>query len=141
MTRAMRTARTSAKNTHWMFLPLVLPGVLAAANADILNIVIDGPLDIPLPKNLSSAHHCRGETGNASALLIQLRNPGGLADSTRQIMTESSNPRRLVIIYVAPSGARAASAGFFILESADIAAMAPGTNTGAAHPDAWAGAR
>ncbi|HKD85195.1 MAG TPA: nodulation protein NfeD [Terriglobales bacterium] len=71
---------------------------------------------------------------NADAVLIELHTPGGLADSTRQIIEKILNSPVPVIVYVAPTGANAASAGFFILESADIAAMAPGTNTGAAHP-------
>ena len=71
---------------------------------------------------------------NADAVLIELHTPGGLADSTRQIIQKILNSPVPVIVYVAPTGANAASAGFFILESADIAAMAPGTNTGAAHP-------
>ena len=71
---------------------------------------------------------------HAEAVLIQLQTPGGLADSTRDIIEEIVASPVPVIIYVAPAGARAASAGFFILESADVAAMAPGTNTGAAHP-------
>lgn len=70
----------------------------------------------------------------ASALLIELRTPGGLESSTREIITKITSSPVPVIVYVYPSGSRAASAGFFILESADIAAMAPGTNTGAAHP-------
>src|SRR5277367_1148740 len=71
---------------------------------------------------------------HAAALLVVLDTPGGLLDSTRQIvgaMLSSSVP---VIVYVSPAGARAASAGFFLLEAADVAAMAPGTNAGAAHP-------
>ena len=71
---------------------------------------------------------------NADAVLIELRTPGGLADSTREIIQKILASPVPVIVYVAPTGANAASAGFFILESADIAAMAPGTNTGAAHP-------
>ncbi len=71
---------------------------------------------------------------NADAVLIELRTPGGLVDSTRAIIQKILASPVPVIVYVAPSGANAASAGFFILESADIAAMAPGTNTGAAHP-------
>ena len=71
---------------------------------------------------------------NADAVLIELRTPGGLVDSTREIIQKILNSPVPVIVYVAPTGANAASAGFFILESADIAAMAPGTNTGAAHP-------
>src|ERR1035438_4650869 len=71
---------------------------------------------------------------NADAVLIELRTPGGLVDSTRSIIAKMLASPVPIIIYVAPSGARAASAGFFILEAADVAAMAQGTNTGAAHP-------
>jgi len=71
---------------------------------------------------------------NADAVLIELNTPGGLVDSTRSIIEKILASPVPVIVYVAPTGARAASAGFFILESADVAAMAPGTNTGAAHP-------
>ncbi len=71
---------------------------------------------------------------NADAVLIELHTPGGLVDSTRDIIQKILASPVPVIVYVAPTGANAASAGFFILESADIAAMAPGTNTGAAHP-------
>jgi membrane-bound serine protease (ClpP class) len=70
----------------------------------------------------------------AEAVLIELSTPGGLDDSTRSIVHKITRSPVPVIVYVTPSGSRAASAGFFILESADIAAMAPGTNTGAAHP-------
>ena len=69
----------------------------------------------------------------AQALLIQMDTPGGLVDSMRQIVGAILGSRVPVIVYVSPSGARAGSAGFFILESADIAAMAPGTEAGAAH--------
>jgi membrane-bound serine protease (ClpP class) len=75
---------------------------------------------------------------HASAVLIELHTPGGLVTSTREIISKILSSPVPVIIYVAPSGANAASAGFFILESADIAAMAPGTNTGSAHPVALA---
>ncbi len=71
---------------------------------------------------------------HADAVIIELSTPGGLADSTREIVEKIFRSKVPVIVYVAPSGARAASAGFFILEAADVAAMAPGTNTGAAHP-------
>src|SRR5208283_275367 len=71
---------------------------------------------------------------NDQALLIEINTPGGLVESTREIIEKITASPVPVILYVTPSGSRAASAGFFILESADIAAMAPGTNTGAAHP-------
>ena len=71
---------------------------------------------------------------HAQAVVVELGTPGGLLDSTREIVTSIEQSEVPVIVYVAPSGSRAASAGFFILESADIAAMAPGTNTGASHP-------
>ena len=71
---------------------------------------------------------------HADAVLIILSTPGGLIDSTRDIISRILASPVPVIVYVAPAGARAASAGFFILVAADVAAMAPGTNTGAAHP-------
>lgn len=71
---------------------------------------------------------------NARAVILSLGTPGGLLESTRTMVQDIENSPVPVIIYVSPSGSRAGSAGFFILESADIAAMAPGTNAGAAHP-------
>jgi membrane-bound serine protease (ClpP class) len=68
------------------------------------------------------------------ALLIEMDTPGGLLDSTRTMAGAILTSTVPVIVYIAPAGARAGSAGFFLLESADIAAMAPGTNAGAAHP-------
>src|SRR2546428_3411015 len=68
------------------------------------------------------------------AVIIELSTPGGLIDSTRSIVEKMMTSRVPVIVYVSPAGSRAASAGFFLLEAADISAMAPGTNTGAAHP-------
>lgn len=71
---------------------------------------------------------------HAEAVMVQLATPGGLLTSTRAMVTAIVESPVPVVVYVAPSGSRAASAGFFILESADVAAMAPGTNTGASHP-------
>jgi membrane-bound serine protease (ClpP class) len=76
----------------------------------------------------------RANRDGAQALLVQLDTPGGLLDSTREMAGAILDSRVPVIVYVSPEGARAGSAGFFLLESADVAAMAPGTNAGAAHP-------
>ena len=76
----------------------------------------------------------RASRDGAQALLVELDTPGGLLDSTRAMAGAILGSRVPVIVYVAPAGARAGSAGFFLLESADVAAMAPGTNAGAAHP-------
>lgn len=81
----------------------------------------------------------RAHAGNARALIIQLDTPGGLLSSTRSIVKEMLGAPLPVIVYVAPSGAGAGSAGVFITLAANVAAMAPGTNIGAAHPVAGGG--
>ena len=76
----------------------------------------------------------RAEQEKAALLVVELSTPGGLMTSMREITTAIVNSKVPVATYVYPSGARAASAGFFVLLAGDVAAMAPGTNTGAAHP-------
>lgn len=71
---------------------------------------------------------------DAEAFLIELSTPGGLLTSTREIFTAMLEAETPVVVFVSPRGSQAASAGFFLLMAADVAAMAPGTNTGAAHP-------
>jgi membrane-bound serine protease (ClpP class) len=71
---------------------------------------------------------------HAEAVLISMGTPGGLLDSTREMVADIEASQVPVIIFIEPSGSRAGSAGFFLLEAADVAAMAPGTNAGAAHP-------
>ncbi|QNI30400.1 nodulation protein NfeD [Alloacidobacterium dinghuense] len=88
----------------------------------------------PISEQYISRGIARAADIHAEAVLIELDTPGGLLDSTRNVVHDILASPSPVIVYVAPSGSRAGSAGFFILESADIAAMAPGTNAGAAHP-------
>ena len=108
------------------------------AAAQVLRLHIDGTIQPIAAEEVSRAIDA-AQTRHASALLIEINTPGGLLDSTRDIIGKIESSSVPVIVYVGPSGARAASAGFFILESADVAAMANGTNTGAAHPVASIG--
>ena len=71
---------------------------------------------------------------HASAVLVSMGTPGGLLESTREMVANIEASSVPVIIFIEPSGSRAGSAGFFLLEAADVAAMAPGTEAGAAHP-------
>jgi membrane-bound serine protease (ClpP class) len=76
----------------------------------------------------------RADAANASLVVFTLRTPGGLVDSTRTIITRMISAKTPVVVWVGPGGARAASAGFLLTIAADVAAMAPGTSVGAAHP-------
>lgn len=105
----------------------------AACQAQVVKVVVHDTIQAATEERIQRALD-RAAQQNAEAVLIELNTPGGVMDAMRGIMTRIIASRVPVIIYVAPSGSRAASAGFFILESADVAAMAPGTNTGAAHP-------
>lgn len=96
-------------------------------------LVLDDTIQ-PVSASMLERAIARANSDGAAALLIQLNTPGGLLDSTRAMAGAILSSRVPVILYVAPAGARAGSAGFFLLEAADVAAMAPGTNAGAAHP-------
>ena len=112
---------------------VVLALLVIAAQAEVLKIVVDDTIQ-PITAEYIQRAVNEAAREHATALLLELRTPGGLVDSTREIISSITNSAVPVVIYVTPSGARAASAGFFILESADVAAMTPGSNTGAAHP-------
>ncbi len=88
----------------------------------------------PVSADYVAAGLARAEEVGAAAVIIRLDTPGGLVDSMRAIVEDILTSDVPVIVWVAPSGVRAASAGFFILLSGDLALMASGTNTGAAHP-------
>jgi membrane-bound serine protease (ClpP class) len=112
----------------WLFLGFALP-----AQCKIARIDINGAID-PITAEFVARSITRAEAEQASIVLMRLQTPGGFGSSMEEIISRMLGSRVPVIVYVAPSGAKAASAGFFILLAADIAAMAPGTNTGAAHP-------
>ena len=115
-----------------LFVTMLL-AVAAAASADVVKLTVDDMIH-PISDEFIGRGLDFAAAHRADAVLIELRTPGGLEQSMREIVQKILRSPVPVIVYVAPSGSRAASAGFFILESADIAAMAPGTNTGAAHP-------
>ncbi len=110
----------------------------ALARADVLKIEVRDTIH-PISDEFIGRALEQAARDHDEAVIIELSTPGGLLESTRSIIQKILASPVPVIVYVAPSSARAASAGFFILESADIAAMAPGTNTGAAHPVAFGG--
>jgi len=115
---------------------LLLLCVAASApgqSARVMEISIDRVVH-PLTSEIVSQGLAQAERDNAAAVLIHLNTPGGLLTATQQIIQKIIASPVPVITYVNPSGGRAASAGFMILIAADVAAMAPGTNTGAAHP-------
>lgn len=117
----------------FLALTAILTLSATSAQAQVVRITIDDTIHPITDEYIGRAINHAAQI-HANALLIELKTPGGLADSTRDIVEKILASPVPVIVYVAPSGARAASAGFFILEAADVAAMAPGTNTGAAHP-------
>jgi membrane-bound serine protease (ClpP class) len=112
---------------------LVLCLAPSSGYADVLKIVVDDTIQ-PIAEEFVDKAIQEAQRSHSEALIIELNTPGGLMSSMHEIIEKVLASPSPVIIYVAPSGAHAASAGFFILESADIAAMAPGTHTGAAHP-------
>ena len=114
-------------------LPCLLLALTAFSHAEVLKLVVNDTIQ-PISEEYISRGIDKAKVDKADAVLIELRTPGGMLDSTRTIIEKILASDVPVIVYVTPSGGYAASAGFFILQSADVAAMAPGTNTGAAHP-------
>jgi len=115
---------------------LAIAALLTAAlhaHASVLRLNVNDMIH-PISDEFIGRAIDQAQSEHDDAVILVLSTPGGLLDSTRSIVEKIMTSRVPVIVYVAPAGSRAASAGFFILESADVAAMAPGTNTGAAHP-------
>ena len=113
---------------------LLLPGGQAAAAPSAVHILtVQAPISPGVADYIDGAIEA-ADQAQAACVVIQLDTPGGLMESMRQIVQKIMSARTPIVVYVAPSGARAASAGVLITVAADIAAMAPGTNIGAAHP-------
>ncbi len=117
-------------------LALIAQAAFAAPKAIAVNV--DGVVH-PITTEIISHAIARAKAENADLLIVRLNTPGGLMDAMRDTIAQILRSPVPVVTFVAPSGGRAASAGFFILESGDVAAMAPGTATGAAHPVPMAG--
>jgi membrane-bound serine protease (ClpP class) len=119
-------------------LLLLAAAPVAAASAPVATIQIDGVIS-PVTLRLVETALARAQADKAQALIIQLDTPGGLERSMRAICQRLLNADIPVIVWVGPTGARAASAGVFITLAAHVAVMAPATNIGAAHPVAVGG--
>jgi membrane-bound serine protease (ClpP class) len=134
----------SLASIRWLALALLLsvglraadvtpPPVSAGGPAGVVELHIAGEIDPVMAEYIDGGIDQANRRG-ADLILITMDTPGGLDTSMREIIQHIFDSRAPVAVYVTPAGSRAASAGFFILLSADIAAMAPGTHTGAASP-------
>src|SRR5262245_29398089 len=123
--------------------PCLLAVALAAAapppaehEGPVVVMELDGAIQPASQRYLARGLKVAEQAG-AALIVIELDTPGGLLVSLREMTTAITGSRVPVAVFVAPAGARAASAGFFLLVAADVAVMAPGTNAGAAHPVAF----
>lgn len=117
----------------FLFFVLLFAGNAAAAKGDVYIVAINDAISPGIAEYISNSIE-RAEKEEAACLIIELDTPGGLAESMRLIIKDILGSRVPIVVFVAPSGARAASAGVMITMAADVAVMAPGTNIGAAHP-------
>jgi membrane-bound serine protease (ClpP class) len=123
-----------SKSSSRVLLALAAILILSSvSSAEVLKIVVNDTIQPVTQEYIARAIDEAARRGD-QAVLIEINTPGGLVESTRQIIEKITNSPVPVILYVAPTGSRAGSAGMFILEAADVSAMAPGTNAGAAHP-------
>ncbi|HEY0492814.1 MAG TPA: nodulation protein NfeD [Candidatus Dormibacteraeota bacterium] len=128
MKRASRLVAVAA------FLTLAAPAIPArASEPHVLVATLNGVIN-PITDHYILTAVDRAVQGHATALIIAMDTPGGLDTSMRDIIKKMLAAPVPVVVYVSPSGARAASAGLYITEASDLAAMAPGTNIGSAHP-------
>jgi membrane-bound serine protease (ClpP class) len=116
-----------------LFLSVLLLPPANSANNSVMVLTVDGVIN-PVSAEFMEKGIARANEMSLEAILVQLDTPGGLDTSMRKIIKAINASNIPVIVYVSPSGARAASAGVFITMAAHVAAMSPGTNIGAAHP-------
>ncbi len=138
MRRSKINANRGFRRAAGIFCLLAGVAILALAQASdgppkVVRITVDSIIH-PVALEFIAESIAEADRERADLLVIELSTPGGLLTSTREIVQEMLGAETPVAVYVSPSGAHAASAGFFLLMAADIAAMAPGTNTGAATP-------
>ena len=112
---------------------VLLPANAAASSPHVEQVDLNGDINNIMAAYIETSVN-RAEANHADGLLVVINTPGGISTSMDQIVTDLLNSSVPVIAYVYPSGARAASAGLFVAEAADVVAMAPGTNIGSAHP-------
>jgi membrane-bound serine protease (ClpP class) len=117
---------------------LALTAQAASAPPKVIAVDVDGVVH-PITVEIVASAIAQAKRQNAALVLVRLNTPGGLMDAMEQTIEEMLASPVPVVTYVTPSGGRAASAGFFLLEAGDVAAMAPSTRTGAAHPVAMTG--
>lgn len=118
----------------WVLFVIALGLAFSAWGSQIIyRLPLVGSIN-PVSKDLVLRAIAQAEDEQAALLLIELNTPGGLGESTRDIVMAELGAAIPIVVFVGPAGARAASAGVFVTMAADVAAMAPGTNIGAAHP-------
>lgn len=127
---------------HCLIMPIACFALVLCCNSRtargepaVVNVIeLDNQIITPVTQRYIESAIDRSESEKAACLVIILDTPGGLMESTRAIVKRMMNAEVPIAVYVAPSGSRAASAGLFITMAANVAAMAPSTNIGAAHP-------
>src|SRR5579864_2528358 len=133
-TRNMR--QWAALKLGWLFFAaaaMLVPLNASAATPHVEQADLNGDINNIMSAYIQASVN-RAEADHADALLVVMNTPGGISTSMDEIVTSLLNSTVPTIVYVYPSGARAASAGLFISQAADVLAMAPGTNIGSAHP-------
>ncbi len=129
----MRPLLKSASSVLLLALSCLIPLNLQAQTPIVIKLTIHDTIQ-PITADYLERGLQEAARQRAQLVLISLGTPGGLLDSTRAMVQAIEASPVPVVIFISPAGSRAGSAGFFLLEAADIAAMAPGTNAGAAHP-------